>query len=111
MALCLDIILVGEILKYRYTACIPSCLDNEDVFMIACIDTSSLRSSSLRVMHGRGSSILWAWPYHFMGVVSCLSGIRRQFCIEKSRWEFEFCSLSGIKKRPLLGGCLVLQLC
>ena len=35
MALCLDIILVGEILKYRYTACIPSCLDNEDVFMIA----------------------------------------------------------------------------
>ena len=41
MALSLDIILVGEILKYRYTACIPSCLDNEDVFMIACIDTSS----------------------------------------------------------------------
>ena len=38
MALSLDIILVGEILKYRYTACIPSCLDNEDVFMIACID-------------------------------------------------------------------------
>ena len=37
MALSLDIILVGEILKYRYTACIPSCLDNEDVFMIACI--------------------------------------------------------------------------
>ena len=40
-----------------------------------------------------------------MGVVSCLSAIRRQFCIEKSRWEFEFCPLSGIKKRPLLGGC------
>ena len=38
MALSLDnIILVGEILKYRYTTCIPSCLDNEDVFMIACI--------------------------------------------------------------------------
>ena len=62
MALSLDIILVGEILKYRYTACIPSCLDNEDVFMIACvcIDTSSLCRSSLRVMHGRGPSILWA---------------------------------------------------
>ena len=40
-----------------------------------------------------------------MGVFSCLSAIRRQFCIEKSRWEFEFCPLSGIKKRPLLGGC------
>ena len=105
MALSLDIILEGEILKYRYTACIPSCLDNEVVFMIACIDTSSLRRSSLRVMHGRGPSILWAWPYHFMGVVSCLSAIRRQFCIEKSRWEFEFCPLFGIKKRPLLGGC------
>ena len=24
---------------------------------------------------------------------------------EKSRWEFKFCPLSGIKKRPLLGGC------
>ena len=48
---------------------------------------------------------VWAWPYHFMGVFSCLSAIRRQFCIEKSRWEFEFCPLSGIKKRPLLGGC------
>ena len=40
-----------------------------------------------------------------MGVVSCLSAIGRQFCIEKSRWEFEFCPLSGIEKRPLLGGC------
>ena len=61
IALSLDIILVGEILKYRYTACIASCLDNEDVFMIACIDTSSLCRSSLRVMHGRGPSILWVW--------------------------------------------------
>ena len=56
-------------------------------------------------MDGREPSILWAWPKHFVGVVSCLSAIRRQFCIEKSRWEFEFCPLSGIKKLPLLGGC------
>ena len=62
LALSLDIILVGEILKYSYTACIPSCLDNEDVFMIACIDTSSLRRSSLRVMHDL------AGAKHFMGV-------------------------------------------
>ena len=41
----------------------------------------------------------------FMGMVSYVSTIRRQFCIEKSCWEFEFCPLSGIKKRPLLGGC------
>ena len=34
-----------------------------------------------------------------------MSAIQRQFCIEKSRWEFEFCPLSGIKKHPLLGGC------
>ena len=40
-----------------------------------------------------------------MGVFFCLSAIWRPFCIEKSRWEFEFCPLSGIKKRPLLGGC------
>ena len=41
MALSLDVILVGEILKYRYTAaCIPRCLDNKDVFMLARIDTS-----------------------------------------------------------------------
>ena len=68
MALSLDIILVGEILKYRYTACIPSCLDYEDVFMLACIDMSSMHRSSLRVLHGRGpsidgpgQSILWVW--------------------------------------------------
>ena len=29
-----------------------------------------------------------------------------QFCIEKCRWEFGSCPLSGIKKRPLLRGCL-----
>ena len=27
-----------------------------------------------------------------------------QFCIEKSRWERESCPLSGIEKRPPLGG-------
>ena len=37
MALSLDIILVGEILKYKYTACIPSCLDYEEEFMLVCI--------------------------------------------------------------------------
>ena len=41
----------------------------------------------------------------FYGCVFLFSAIRRQFCIEKSRWEFEFCPLSGIKKCPLLGGC------
>ena len=57
-------------------------------------------------MHGRGPSIygrdhiiLWVW------FPVCPLYIRRQFCIEKSRWEFEFCPLSGIKKCPLLGGC------
>ena len=99
MALSLDIILAGEILKHWYTACIPSCLDNEDVFMIACIDTSSLCRSSLRVMHRRGPSI------SFYGCGFLFVRYRRQFCIEKSRWEFEFCPLSGIKKRPLLGSC------
>ena len=63
MALSLDIFLMGEDLKYRYTACIPSCLDYEDVFMLACIDTSSLRRSShcaILLMHVYGPSILWA---------------------------------------------------
>ena len=48
-------------------------------------------------MHGRGPS--------FLCVVSRLSTFRRQFCIKKSRWEFKFCPLSGIKKLLLLGGC------
>ena len=39
----------------------------------------------------------------FMDVVSYVSSIWRQFCIEKSGWEFKFCPLSGIKKRLLLG--------
>ena len=37
---------------------------------------------------------------NFMGV----SVIERQFCIEKSHWECQFCPLSGIEKRPFLGG-------
>ena len=57
----------------------------------------------------------WAWAKQLMGVtisfyecgflfVRYLEAIN--FChVEKSRWEFEFCPLSGIKKRPLLGGC------
>ena len=53
MALSLDIILVGEILKYRYTACIPSCLDNEDVFMIACIALSVTNGCKFTtILHG-----------------------------------------------------------
>ena len=39
-------------------------------------------------------------------MVSWLSVILRQFCIEKSRWEFECCPLSGSEKCPLLGGSL-----
>ena len=39
-----------------------------------------------------------------MGMVSGLSAIWRQFCIEKSTWEFDFCPLSGIKKHPFLRG-------
>ena len=34
-----------------------------------------------------------------------MASIRRQFCVEKSCLEFEFCPLSRIKKRLLLGGC------
>ena len=34
----------------------------------------------------------------------CPLAIWNQFCIEKSRWERESCPLSGIQKRPLLGG-------
>ena len=33
-----------------------------------------------------------------------MSVIWNQFCIDKSRWERESCPLSGIEKRPPLGG-------
>ena len=33
-----------------------------------------------------------------------MSAFWSQFCIEKSRWERESCPLSGIEKRPPLGG-------
>ena len=46
---------------------------------------------------------LWAW-YNFKGVVSWVSVTLEAICIAKSRWKFESCPLSGIKKRPLLGG-------
>ena len=51
---------------------------------------------------------MWArhvW-YNFKGVVSWVSVIWRLFCIEKCIWELGSCPLSGVKKRPLLGGCL-----
>ena len=79
---------------------------------LACIDTSSLRRSSQRANAWGGPSILWAFPKHLWACfrisflyVRTLYAIRRQFCMEKSRWEFEFCPLSGIEKRPLLRGC------
>ena len=33
-----------------------------------------------------------------------MSAFWSQFCIDKSRWERESCPLSGIEKRPPLGG-------
>ena len=38
-----------------------------------------------------------------------VSVIWRQFCIEKSRLERESCPLSGIEKRPPLGGYLSIK--
>ena len=105
MALSLDIILVGEILKYWYTACIPSCLDNEDVFMIACIDTSSLCRSSLRVMHRRGPA------YHFMGVVSCLSAIGGNFVLKSHVGSSSFVRCPESRSVRFSEVALVLQLC
>ena len=39
-----------------------------------------------------------------MGVVSCLSVYKRHFCTELISWEHVACPLSGIKRRPLVGG-------
>ena len=39
-------------------------------------------------------------------MVSLVSVIQRQFCIVKCSRERGSCPLSGIQKRPLLGGCL-----
>ena len=47
--------------------------------------------------------------YNYIGVVSWVSVIKRQLYIEKSRWEFESCPLSGIKKCPPLGGYLCIS--
>ena len=65
------------------------------------LDVMQSRSSQhvILVMHGRDLSI-------YMGMVSCVSVIcyLEAICIEKSHWKLEFCPLSGIRKRPLLGG-------
>ena len=40
-------------------------------------------------------------------VLSCIYNmVWRQICIEKCSWECSSCPLSGIEKRPFLGGCL-----
>ena len=41
---------------------------------------------------------------NFMGVISWVCVIKRQFCIEESQWVQRSCPLSGIEKRPFLGG-------
>ena len=44
--------------------------------------------------------------YNFKGVVSWCPLFRGNSVLGKRRWEHGFCPLSGIEKRPLLGGCL-----
>ena len=39
-----------------------------------------------------------------MGVISWVCVIKKQFCIEESHWVQRSCLLSGIEKRPFLGG-------
>ena len=41
-----------------------------------------------------------------VGVVSYCPSFRSEFVLESTRWELDFCPLSGIEKRPLLGGCV-----
>ena len=42
--------------------------------------------------------------YNFKGVVSWCPLFRGNSVLGKRRWEHGFCPLSGIEKRPLLGG-------
>ena len=49
--------------------------------------------------------IVWVW-HIFEGVVSCCPLFRSEFVLESTRWELDFCPLSGNEKRPLLGGCV-----
>ena len=44
--------------------------------------------------------------FHLKGVVSWMSVIRGHFVLKTDHWERGSCPLSGIKKRPLLGGCV-----
>ena len=46
--------------------------------------------------------IVWAW-HIFEGMVSWCPLFRSEFVV---RWELDFCPLSGIEKRQLLGGCV-----
>ena len=49
--------------------------------------------------------IVWAW-HIFEGMVSWCPLFRNEFVLESTRWEMDFCRLSGIEKHPLLRGCI-----
>ena len=49
--------------------------------------------------------IVWAW-HIFEGVVSWCPLFRSEFVLESTHLELDFCLLSGIEKRLLLGGCV-----
>ena len=70
MALSLDIILVGEILKYRYTACIPSCLDYRKRSLCLCVYIlRQILPAQIEPMCNA-----WAWAKYFLGVVISFYG-------------------------------------
>ena len=73
MALSLDIILVGEILKYRYTACIPTKLFGLRRCVYACVYSQVLLAQI------EPTCDAWAWAKHFMGVIKSFYGCGFRF--------------------------------
>ena len=76
-----------------------------DVLVIHAHSIRGLRALSTLNAHGKicsGGAPLECSPQLFYGCGFWVSVF--QFCIERSHWEHQFRPLSGIEKRPFLGG-------
>ena len=89
-----------------------SCYKEYEFYLVYVIGMNSARSA-VPLLVGLPSNCNWE-PKLFLVTQSSKYRSRKHkackywciLCIEKSHWELESCPLSGIKKRPPLGGYL-----
>ena len=77
----------------RLDLCKYWCLDSIDPLYTSISDKNNYYCKRVRAVFPQSNA-----KDNFKGVIPGCPLFRRQVCIEKSRWKFECCPLSGIEK-------------